>query len=212
MLSVNLIERLFNSGRHEQLLAAVAGNGLVLPLALRIRLTQSSVAAVALGLRRTVELTYGPTSLSRAMTRRLLEWQEPDGSFGRDPAVTATAVVALRRVLSDQPQVDSDGQIVAATEQALAALASMQSAEGDAPAVLPGGFAASEDRCDRDAALTTAFVLYLLADDSAFRQAVRFADLLDWFEQHPHELDADTDRLWQMARTAPRRELHPLAA
>ncbi|MCX5658208.1 MAG: hypothetical protein NTW19_00620 [Planctomycetota bacterium] len=84
MLSVNLIERLFRGRRFEQLLDSLAANGLSLPLPLRVRLAQTPAAAVALGLRRLVELTYGPTTLSREMAGFLVVLQGEDGSFGGD--------------------------------------------------------------------------------------------------------------------------------
>ena len=55
MLSVNLIDRFFRARRYEPLLEGLATNGMVLPLPLRVRLSQSPVPAVALGLRRLVE-------------------------------------------------------------------------------------------------------------------------------------------------------------
>ncbi len=66
MLSLHTIERALETADHDRLVREVAANGLSLPLPLRVRLSSSEAAAVALGLRRVAELTYGPTALSRA--------------------------------------------------------------------------------------------------------------------------------------------------
>jgi len=84
MLSTNLIERAFVSRDHDRLLRDLAANGMVMPLPLRVKLGAGAVAPVALALRRLAELTYGPTPLRRAMLRRLLEAQRPDGAFDTD--------------------------------------------------------------------------------------------------------------------------------
>ncbi len=102
MLSVNLIERFFQGRRFEQLLDNLASNGMDVPLPLHIRLAQVNAAPVALGLRRVLELTYGPTSLSRQMTDYLLGAQEVDGSYGRDSLATAAAVAALGKLLAER--------------------------------------------------------------------------------------------------------------
>ena len=191
MLSVNLIDRFFRARRYEPLLEGLATNGMVLPLPLRVRLSQSPVPAVALGLRRLVELTYGPTSLSGEMTGFLLAAQAEDGSFDGDPLATAAAAAALGRVIHEQPAA-ADQAVTAARGRALAALAAMQN-DSDL-------FDGCDDGTEQDRALTGAFVLYLLAGDDDFRQSVRYGDLMNWFEQHRDRLDADTNQLWRIAR------------
>lgn len=190
MLSVNLLERHFESGRFDRILDGVADNGLSLPLPLRIRLSQSPVSSAALGLSRLIELTYGPTSLSRAMTRFLMESQEPDGSFGFDPLTTATAAAALGKLIQDHPTT-VDGNTRTAHEHAIAALAAMQDDSGL--------FAGHDDRSDDDRALVTAFMLLILRQDELFRSSIRLADLLDWFEVREGRLDTATAQLWRMA-------------
>ena len=203
MLSVHLIERYFRSGRSEPLLAGVLSNGLEAPLALRARLGQSRPAALALGLRRLLELTYGPTALSLDMTQALLAGQREDGSFDGDPLVTAAAVAALGRLIDQrsapgQGPADDIEALTAARDRALSALAAVQTttdADDDCP-----GFRAADDRTRQDATQAAAFILGLLANDPAFRAAVRFADLMSWFDEHREGLDADTQRLWRLAR------------
>jgi hypothetical protein len=218
MLSVHLIDRYFRSGRNEQLLAGVLANGLEAPLPLRARLGQSRAAAVALGLRRVLELTYGPTALSLDMMQALLADQGEDGSFDGDPVVTAAAVAALGRLLEQQSApwqspVGDTQDLTSARDRALAALAGMQAtsmtgSDDECPA-----FRGTDDRHCRDVSQTAAFILVLLANDAAFRAAVRFADLMSWFDEHRESLDTDTQRLWRLARAGlSRRALRHAAA
>jgi len=97
MLSTYRIQRLFDGHRYEAILAGLEANGMILPLPLRVRLAGSPVAAVALGLRRLLELTYQPTPLADDMLAFLLDAQGEDGSFADDPLATAAAAAALQR-------------------------------------------------------------------------------------------------------------------
>jgi hypothetical protein len=191
MLSVNLIERLFEARRFCRLLEAVADNGLGLPLPLRVRLSQSPVPAVAMGLGRVLDLTYGHTALSRQMAAELLSHQREDGSFGGDPLITACGAATLGRLL-DEPATDHADVIGRAHEGALAALASMQGGDGL--------FQCDNDRTDQQRELIAAFILFLLAADERFRTSLRMAELLDWFDCRHDHMDDDTRRLWRMAR------------
>ena len=203
MLSIHMIERLFDGGSFDRLLNAVAANGLELPLPLRVRLSQAPAGAVALGLRRVVELTYGPTALSGRMTRFLLDVQHADGSFGDDPAITAAAAAALGRLLAEQPPAPALA-VAQARQTALAALAAMQADDGL--------FDVGIERSLEDRALTAAFVLLLLGGDETFHQAVRSAELCRWFEQRHGRLDRLTERLWRMSRAETRVPRRPNAA
>ncbi|MEX0774498.1 MAG: hypothetical protein WD042_02165 [Phycisphaeraceae bacterium] len=238
MLSQHRIERDFSLGRFDSLLhALVQHQGLDLPPSLVIRLSSSPTGAIALGLRRLTELTYGPTALGRAMTDRLLAEQDTHGSFAHDPLATACAIAAMNRLLRDHMVPPANQPAVRqARERAIAALAQMQAhADALCPAFLTSEDPASEageypsrdetadlhdplfahpdDRTWQDRAATAAFALYLLADDHDFRAAIRFADLLDWFEAHQDDLDPTTHQLWEMALlTAPQAQLAALAA
>jgi hypothetical protein len=210
MLSINFIERLFATQRFDQLLDAIAANGMALPLSLRVRLAQSPVAATALGLKRVVELTYRPTSLSRDMTADLLARQRPDGSFCADDADTepdpihTAAVAAALGVLIADHRID-DPAVIAARDRAVAALAMMQDDRGLFPCRV--------DRSEQDQALAAAFVCYLLASDDTFRRSVRVFDLLDYLDQHEARLDDATARLYRMARAeTPADSLDPALA
>jgi hypothetical protein len=125
------------------------------------------------------------------MAQRVLELQDADGSYGQDPLATACAAAALGQ-LERAMTGDADPAVPAARHRALAALAAMQADDGLMR------FAA--DRTWQERALVGAFILCLLAGDSDFRETVRFADMMDWFEQHRNELDQATEEYWLMAR------------
>lgn len=194
MLSVSLIQRHFETGRFDQLLDALAANGLEMPLPLRVRLSQSPSAAIALGLGRLVELTYGPTPLSRAMARRLLAGQADDGSTEGDPLATAATAAALGRMQAGHPGYDPE--LALARERALQALAAMQCDPATDAALFDGPI----ERTRQDRELVAAFILWLLGRDDEFRSAVRFADLVGYLERRERRLDEDAERLWRMAR------------
>ncbi|MEZ6191253.1 MAG: hypothetical protein R3C45_08175 [Phycisphaerales bacterium] len=201
MLSVTQIQKLFNSQDHTRMITSLADNGAALPLPLQARLTQPAATA-GLGLRRLTELTYGPTSLSRDMIDALLDTQLPDGSFpgqvDHDPLTTAAAAAGLAATLREQrpapgttPGSVPDPHTAQALDHALTALAGMQDGEGL--------FRHGDDRTEQDRALTSAFVLFLLARLPGFREACRFADLMTWFDERADRLDEDTAQLYHMA-------------
>ena len=202
MISVTQIQRHFAAGRFEQLLDIVAANGMPLPMALRVRLSSSDSAAVAFGLHRVAELTYGPTPLGREMTDFLLDQQHADGSWEGDPLVTAAALAALLRVHRDD--FARQDAVAPAIGRGLAALASLQADDGL--------FRSDIDRSREDRALAAGYVLLLLADEDAVRASIRYADLLNWFESHEREIDDTTDRLWRLARCGSHADAAPLAA
>jgi hypothetical protein len=191
MLSVHRIDRHFRGRQFEPLLAAIEANGLELPLPLRARLLQTPVAAVALGLMRLLELTYGPTSLAREMIDALLHFQRSDGSFEGDPLATAAAVAALARCTQDRA-LAQDGRLAAGYQRGLDALAHMQADDAL--------FTSTDDRSWQDRTLAAAFIVLLLGADPGFRAAVRYAQLMTWFEQHRRRLDPAARELWRLAR------------
>lgn len=191
MLSVTMLQRYFDATQFDRLVKGVASNGSPLPLPLVARLGYPA-AGTALALRRLVELTYGPTSLSRQMTSLLLALQRTGGAFAggeeRCPLATAAAAAALGTILRDH---GGDERVESAYEQAIAALASMQDSNG-----LFGG---AGDRSLQDRASTSAFVFSVLADDDRFRETVRLADLQRWFDTHGTRLDRPTAELYRRA-------------
>ncbi len=200
MLSLHTIERAIENRDLDRLLRELTANGLDLPLPLRVRLSSSEAAGLALGLRRVVELTYSPTPLSRDLTARLLSLQNARGGFGEadhpaaatDPLTTACVVSALSKLLSDHRSIDNRDEVYAARDRAIAALASCQA--GDGLLVGPG------DRTLTDRVRHTAFVLTLVGGCPAFRAGVRWADLLNWFDEHAEELDPVAEHYWTVAQ------------
>lgn len=219
MLSEPTIRRCFEQRDHERMLKAVAANGTPMPLPLRARLGSDSAAGIALGLRRLVELTYGPTALSRKMTHTLLTLQRDDGGWGdggvacdgrglfnptrADPLVTACVLAALSRVDSQQPAA-RDPQLTKAIERGLRALSDLQ--RDDAL------FDAGDDRDEDARLLTAAFVLFLLAGHPGFRGAIRFADLMNRLDDKGDRLDRAAEELLVIARLEDRPLPGPLLA
>ena len=193
MLSAMHIQKLYDTQDHSRMIGCLAQNGTALPLPLQAKLTQSA-AAIGLGLRRLSELIYGQTSLSVAMTNSLIQNQLPDGAFpgtvDNDPLTTAAATTGLAAILREQQAVPDQG-LTNALDRALIALTAMQDAEGL--------FRHSDDRTEEDRALTSAFVLFLLARLPRFRESIRFAELMTWFDERADRLDEDTAQLYHMA-------------
>ena len=192
MISIHMIGSRFQVGHLSALLEAVSPAGIDLPLPLRARLLENEAGPLGLALRHVMELTYGPTALSRDMTVRLLALQGGDGSYGGDPLATAVAAAAIAAFTEQSPHDDAETPL--ALRAALTALAGMQGEDGL--------FCYHDDRTLDDRELVAAFILLLLANTPAFRQSIRFADLMTWFEVHEQPTDPDTGSIWRMARTA----------
>lgn len=194
MLTAHVIDRLIFAADTHRLVQSLADNGMVCPLPLRARLSHPA-AAHGLALRRLAQLTYGPTPTSRRLVADLLDRQQPDGSFpgssDRDPLATAAVAAAFDALLADHP-LDDPAVLVNPRDRALAALAAMQQPDGT--------FAGPDDRTEQDRQLTSAFVLFLLGHDDAFRAAVRLADLLSYFDEHAGRLDPEITDLLEMSR------------
>lgn len=196
MLSVHLIERTLENGDFDRLLRDLGDNGTPMPLPLRVRLGAGSTAGIGLALRRLVELTYGPTDLSRRLLDRLVSAQRPDGAFAidddpqADPLTTAVAIAALQRVATDHAAARTD-LLDDAIRRGEAALFAMQGGDGL--------FTAPSDRSVDDRALTTAFIVFLLGNSSAFRDGIHLAQTHRWFEHRCGRLDRHTQNLWDLA-------------
>ncbi|MGB1126383.1 MAG: hypothetical protein ACPG4Q_14360 [Phycisphaeraceae bacterium] len=210
MLSINTIDRALENKDYDRLLRDLTRNGLVMPLPLRVQLAESAVGARGLGLRRLVELTYGPTALSRQLISSLLRAQSPTGAAldaaGRPSCLLTAALAAgLGRVLRDhRDSQDLDlAEIRFAYDRALGALACMQSCDAL--------FAGSQDRDLRDRLLTSAFVAYLLIDAPDFAGICRGHELLSVLEDHLEDADPDTEQLIGMARLARLTPVEPVS-
>ena len=193
MLTLPTIQRCHRTRDHERLLRALRDNGTILPLPLQVRLSSLPMAVMALGLRRVVELSYGPTPLSREMLAALLDWwRVADAGRGVDPLATAALAAAIAAVLRDQPQLDAPSLRLAKRE-AIASLAAAQAEDGL--------FDASDDRTDADRRLTSAFILYLLNNDEDFLSLVRVGELSQGLADGSRRRD-DASTLFQLARAS----------
>ena len=194
MITENLIERHFNSGRYEALLDILAANDSPLPLTLRVRLAQQPACCVGLALGRLVDLTWCSTALSRAMTGFLVEQLENEISIAKDPLALAVIAAGLGKIATEHTAT-SNCEVTTIREQALINLAGLQNTDASQPL-----FGAADDRTVQERALVSVFILHLLVRDQEFRRVVCFAELLSWFEQHRRQLDDDTQQLIDLAR------------
>lgn len=201
MLSIHAIDRCLDTKDYDRLLRDLDRNGLVMPLPLRVQLAESPVGAKGLGLRRLIELTYGPTALSRQLIASLIRAQSPTGAAldaADRPSCLLTAALAagLGRVLRDHQGRYGEllGDVHAAYGRALACLATMQDEDGL--------FAGPQDRDKQDRLLTSAFIAYLLLDSPDFAGTCRGHALLSVLEENLDMCGSDSQALIQMARLA----------
>lgn len=139
-----------------------------------------AVPAAALALIRLDEFNQAGHALNGKFIRTILAAQEGDGGWG-DPLTTALCLRAL---------FCNDGQGVA-LHRGMEYLAALQKSNGAWPALpIP--------RTVEDP-FVSAFILFHLADQRAFRAAVRLDDALHWFSQHEAALAPDARRLWDRA-------------
>lgn len=199
MLSIHAIDRTLEAKEYDRLLSDLGRNGLVMPLPLRVQLAESASGAKGLGLRRLIELTYGPTAQTRQLIQSLIRSQSPTGAVldaaGRPSCLlTAAFAAGLGRALRDHGDRlgDDRDEIQAAYDRALVCLGSMQD---DA-----GLFATPQDRDLQDRLLTSAFMAYLLLDAPNFASACQGHALLSALEDHLDEVGPDTEQLINMAR------------
>lgn len=199
MLSISTIDRTLERRDYDRLLQDLGRNGLVMPLPLRVQLAESAAGARGLGLRRLVELTYGPTGLTRQIIAALIRSQTPSGAVadaaGRPSCLlTASLAAGLGRALRDHAERLGDDllAIQGAYDHALSALASMQ--RHDAL------FATPQDRDLPDRMLTSAFIAYLLIDAPGFAERCRGHALLSALEDHQDDCGPATAQLIDMAR------------
>ena len=200
MLTPSTIVRLAMQERYGQLLDALIANGQHLAPALRPGLTVSPVPALAIGIKRIVELDRKPWPTCDPLLQALLAHQKEDGSFG-DPLSTAMAAAALGNLLR-QPGME-ETHIASAHQQVLTALAAQQLP--DQGWQLPTGspIHSSHHR------LVNAFILQLLARDSQARQLLALDQLLARLEQHPASQNPETQSSLRIARAC---MLRPVAA
>ncbi|MEM0914895.1 MAG: hypothetical protein AAGK09_09835 [Planctomycetota bacterium] len=183
MLTAARLESLTDVADADRLIDGLGRSGLPLSLTQRVRLASSPSCCAALALRRLAEITFGPTRLSRRLTRSLLSRQQPDGSWESDPLATACAVAALQRIVAEHRADDAPRLAMRRGEWALA---SMQRPDG----LLVG----TADREEDAAASMGALILYLLDRVDTAWEAVRRTDLAACVQSRVHRL-AEAERL-----------------
>lgn len=134
MLSLRKVQTQVARGQWGAIVDAVLRNGRPVPVAVRLRLTEGGsicLAALALAVRRAVELTYGVAPEVGPLVNRLaVELSRPRSEGGADPSLAAVAIamgalqVALEHaaVPGDPAAAAGDGTVVdrEAAETALA--------------------------------------------------------------------------------------------
>ncbi|HEV2292899.1 MAG TPA: hypothetical protein VGR35_03535 [Tepidisphaeraceae bacterium] len=191
MFTIRQMERLWNAKQYRRLALELLSGRAEASYRLEAEFGRS-IPAAALALIRMDELTQSHHPLYRTLLNVLILGQEADGGWG-DVMTSALCVRALTC---------GDGQGVA-VERGLAYLAQLQKSDGLWPKV-------PIRRMSGDA-FVSAFVLFELVETHAFRQAVRLADVVDWFAANLAGLDPDTRRLWDRA-AAKCRTLRPRTA
>jgi hypothetical protein len=175
MQTTRQIERHWNARQYDrlarELLAARPENSPRLVAEL-----SRAVPAAALALIRLDELNQANHPLCGKLIRTIIAAQEGDGGWG-DPVITALCLRAL---------MCSRGLGIS-IERGIAYLASLQKDEGAWPA--------EPIRRMPEDAFVTAFILFHLADQDAFRAAVRLDDALNWLTRHESASDEPTRRL-----------------
>ncbi len=142
----------------------------------------SVIPIAAMGMIRMDELCQGSHPFYRRLLNVVLTSQQKDGGWG-DPIATA---LCLRALLGNNGQGNS-------IHGGLAYLAGLQKTEGIWPQEPIRRLTAD--------AFVSAFILHQLGEFAAFRNCVRFQDAVLWFATHAKNLDEETQRLWQHART-----------
>ena len=179
MQTTRQIERFWSAKQYDRLTRELLSARSEYSHRLVVELSRS-VPAAALALIRLDELNQAYLPLNQVLIRHIIAAQEGDGGWG-DPLVTALCLRALTL---------NRGQGIC-VDRGFTYLAELQKPQGVWPSV--GIRRTAED------AFTSAFILFLLADDAGFRAAVRFDDAVAWFERHETGLDDDARRLWQRA-------------
>ena len=209
MLNTHVIDRTLQAHDNDKLLRDLERNGLVMPLPLRARLG-CDLGATALGLRRLIELSYGPNPVIMRLTRQLVAAVEHEPLIDADghacPVLAATVAAALGRMLEDYAGLlgEEDAPIRNAYHQAMAQLAQMQTADG-----------LIHHPSDTDPAsqrLSTAFVAYLLIQDDLFGQLAQRHALLSALDEAYDHCDSPTCELIDLARPGHRAPYIPTSA
>ena len=178
MTTLRQIERHWTAKQFDRLLADMLAGRPESGLGGRLRVIPAAAAATMI---RLDELAQSHVRLYPRMVRTLVHTQDADGGWG-DPMTTA---LCLRALLLGE----GNGMSI---ERGLAYLANLQKGSGAWPVV-------PIRRTDADTT-TTAFVLYQLADQPAFRRSARVDDAMNWLEAQSAIIDRDLHPLLDRAR------------
>ncbi|HSI35413.1 MAG: hypothetical protein ACAI43_18870 [Phycisphaerae bacterium] len=179
MQTVRQIERYWTARQYDRLTRELLKARPEASERLALELGQALPSA-ALAIIRLDELCQAHHPLVGKLIRTIIAAQENDGGWG-DPLVSA---LCLRALLTNH------GQGVA-IERGVEYLATLQQAGGIWPSV-------SIRRTAEDP-FVSAFILFNLADQPAFRDAVRLDDATAWFDKHWADCDPATRKLWDRA-------------
>lgn len=179
MMTLRQIERFFDDHQFRRLYRELVAARPEANFALEATLARV-VPVAALAVIRLDELSQSHTPLYRRFLNVVLTSQQLDGGW-TDPMTTALCVRALLAG-------NGSGESAA---RGLAYLANLQKTEGAWPRE-------PIRRMPADA-VSSAFILFQLADRESFRRAVRFYDAVDWFAHHAKTLDGDARRMWAHA-------------
>ena len=206
MFSLQYMHRQFTSRRFDQLLKSVMHNGMQLPAELQNHLLNHPVCSVALSLRRTLELSYGPPdSQTRQMVEFLLQTQEDNGSFGFAPLPTACGLAALTQILQNAPQGSPPAQRPQALHQAQtrARTALDEMIQDQATHGLPQTSLQDTPLLTESDAMDWAFILQLLSDDITWEENPAIEKLHHWFHANTNQLPTQILKLWHRACWTP---------
>jgi len=181
MITVRQIERHWKAKAYDKLMGDLLVARPEASLRLGIDLN-APLPAAALALIRLDELTQSHVKLYSTLLRKVLGAQEADGGWG-DLVTTALCLRAL---------MCGNGSGVA-IERGLKYLADLQKSEGIWPNVPIRRMPADP--------YVSVLILYQLADQPRFRNAVRLADAVEWFAANEDSLDCDTRNLWNRTRS-----------
>jgi hypothetical protein len=134
-----------------------------------------AVPAAALAIIRLDELNQANHALNGKLIRTIIAAQEADGGWG-DPLVSA---LCLRALMCNKG-------LGVAVHRGIGYLANLQKDEGAWPA--------GPIRRMTEDAFVTAFILFHLADQDAFRAAVRLDDAIAWLTHHEAAVADDHTR------------------
>src|SRR4051812_33383689 len=181
MQTVRRIERLWNDHQYNRLFRELLAHRPEASFRLEIDNPTSAVAA-AMGVIRLDELNQSHVPMAGTFIRALVASQEKDGGWG-DATVTT---LCLRALMTGK---NTGGEAIA---RGLSYLADLQKTDGLWPRIPLRRMPAEPS--------VSAFVLYQLGEDDRFRSAVRFDDVVAWFEQNQASLEPEVRRLWERAQ------------